>query len=329
MKTIYGNQTLLASLGNMALRKRSPQSIIFCGDKGCGKKTIAAYYAAQLMCSDLTETGAPCGKCRNCKLVFSGTHPDITYVPTSGKSETYSVKTIRAVKQDAFVRPNNNSDIKVYIMADCQNLSQEVQNTMLKIIEEPPEYCCFIFTAVNRYEFLPTILSRCVTFSVMPCTEQEAAAALAEENDFSPDEIRQAVGCFHGNIGLCTQYVVDESLRKKVDLTKRLADSIIRKDEYRLNADVYSIGSGKDDLRTVMSMLDNLVRDCAVLSEMSEPKLTGCCHDAAKRLSGIISPGQASSIHYAARDAWNAIERNVSAPVVMAALCADIISIIS
>ena len=76
-------------------------------------------------------------------------------------------------------------------------------------------------------------------------------------------------------------------------------------------------------------MLDNLMRDCAVLSEMSEPKLTGCCHDAAKRLAGTISPGQASSIHYAVRDAWNAIERNVSAPVVMAALCADIISIVS
>lgn len=329
MKNIYGNQNLIATLGNMAVRKRSPQSIIFCGDKGCGKKTFAAYYAAQLMCSALTETGAPCGQCRNCRLIFSGSHPDITYVPTSGKSETYSVKTIRAVKQDAFVRPNNNSGIKVYILADCRNLSQEVQNAMLKIIEEPPEYCCFIFTAVNRYEFLPTILSRCVTFRVMPCSEKDAAAALSQENDFTPDEIRRAVDCFHGNIGMCRQYIVDEGLRKKVDLTKRLADSIIRKDEYRLNADVYSIGSGKEDIRTVISMLDNLVRDSAVFNENHAPELTGCCTEAAKRLAGAISPGQASGIHYAARDAWNAIEHNVSAPLVMAALCADIISIVS
>ena len=84
------------------------------------------------------------------------------------------------------------------------------------------------------------------------------------ECNYENSAIDAAVSCFHGNIGMCERYITDEKLRRQVDLTKSLADSIIRGDEYRLNVDFFSLGRERNDINSVLSMLDLLVRDAAV-----------------------------------------------------------------
>lgn len=309
----------------MIQRDRAAHSVMFCGEKGSGRKLMAKYYTASLLC-EAPENGVPCGSCPACRMVDSFSHPDVTVVPTSGKLGGYSVETARSVCSDAFIKPNNNTGKKVYLFFDCRKMDPRTQNTLLKLIEEPPDYAYFIFTAESKYEFLPTIISRCCCFGVSPCTGEESAAAL-RESGFSEKEISAAVSCFHGNIGRCTEYIVDESLRKQVDLTKRIADSIIRRDEYELNSAFFAIGSDRDSAHTVLSMTDLLVRDAAVLSKDSAAGAAGCHRDSALRLSQVISAYQAARIHSRIEKAWSAIESNVSIPLVFAALCCEIINI--
>jgi len=326
MKKIYGNEQLLATLESINIRKKHPHAVIFYGEKGCGKKLIADYYNRMLMCEHSAD-GKPCGVCTACVNILKGYHPDVIRPERTGKTESYSIKTARAVINDAYVKPNNSTGKKVYIFADCHNMDTRTQNAMLKIIEEPPEYAYFIFTAVSKNEFLPTIISRCVSFAVCPCTEDETRSALQEICSDSR-EIEAAVSCFHGNIGMCTKYITDEDLRSKVDLTKSLTDSIIRGDEYRLNADFFSLGRERNDIRTVLAMLDLLMRDSAVLSKSSDAKTIGCFRDGAVRLSEKLTVWQASKVHSHIEKAWNAIEANAAPPLVLAALCADIIEIV-
>jgi len=327
MKKIYGNENLLNILNSMIKLERPANSVIFQGEKGCGKKLFADYYTAQLLCRN-TENGKPCGICSSCRNVMNHTHPDVTYAETSGKTGGYSVKTARETVADAFIMPNNQSNRKVYIFSDCRNMSEQTQNIMLKIIEEPPPYAFFIFTAESEYEFLPTIISRCMTFRISPCTEIQAVQALHDEG-FSENEIQQAVSAFHGNIGMCKEFTEDENLKKKVDLTKKLSESIIRNDEYSFNVSLFSVGTERNDIFAILSLMESLFRDSAVFAYNPDSTALSCFPEGAVRLSQRITPYQSAEIHRIIEKTWLRIKSNVSVQLALSAMGAEIFSIIN
>lgn len=324
MKKIYGNDYLLSTLENMVRRDKAAHAVLFYGEKGSGKKLFAKYYTKLLLCESPVD-GRPCGGCTACKNVESGFHPDVIYPEKSGKLGGYSVETAGSVASDAFIKPNNKSGRKVYIFADCRNFDSRPQNKLLKLIEEPPDYAYFIFTAESKSVFLPTIISRCVCFGTSVCTEDQAKQALADEG-YSQEDIRSAVSCFHGNIGMCRSYLFDDALRRKVDLTKTLADSIIRRDEYAMNSAFYTVAKDRNDVCEVFSMLDKLIRDAVVLKNVPESQAIGCFGDGAKKLSDRLAVYQAAKLHRHIEKARSAVESNVNIPLVLAALCAEIIS---
>lgn len=325
MKKIHGNEFLISTLCNMVKSGRTAHTMLFYGEKGTGKKLFADFYAGILLCESPVNN-MPCGVCSACRNVEKKSHPDVIYAETSGKLGGYSVDTARKICSDAFIKPNNNSGRKIYIFRDCHSMDVRTQNTLLKIIEEPPDYAYFIFTAESKSDFLPTIISRCVCLGVSPCSEAETQTALCEL-EYSPDMIKKAVECFHGNIGMCIEYAENENLRKQVDLTKRLADSIIRKDEYSLDTALFSLGRERNDVKSVLSMLDKLVRDASVLVQNPQAETIGCFREGAEKLSYIITSRMAEKIHRSIERAWNTIERNVTIPLALSALCAEIAEI--
>lgn len=324
MEKIYGNEYLLSTLSSMASSGRTAHSVLFYGEKGSGRKLMARYYTQLLLCGNPSE-GKPCGVCNACRNAEASAHPDVIYAEKSGKLGGYSVDTARAICSDAFIKPNNSSGRKIYIFPDCHNMDTRTQNTLLKIIEEPPDYAYFIFTAESKSDFLPTIISRCVCFGLSACTEEQAAAALSERG-FSDADIAEAVGAFHGNIGMCIDYLTDENLRRTVNLTKSITDSIIRKDEYALNAALFTLGKERADVRNTLSLLDKLMRDAAVLGKDGGAEAIGCYRDGAVRLSQMITAYQAARIHRFIEKAWNAVEFNINIPLALAALSGEIMS---
>jgi len=326
MKKIYGNKQLLDILAGMAASGRTAHSLLICGEKGSGRKLIAKYYTQALMC-EAPDNGRPCGACNSCMNIGKDIHPDVIYPEKSGKLGNYSVTTAREVIADAYVKPNNSSGCKVYIFADCHNVDLRTQNALLKLIEEPPDYAYFIFTSGSKSEFLPTIISRCVCFNTSPCTEEEAKMSLAESG-YEQADVKKAVSCFHGNIGMCENYINDEELRKRVDLTKSIADSIIRKDEYALSVGFFALGKEREDVREVLSMLDKLMRDAAVLEKDGNAYTIGCFREGAAALSRSLTAYQSARVHGCIEKAWNAVESNVNIPLVLTALGAEIMEIV-
>ncbi len=137
---------------------------------GSGDRLSAARYAAAAMeCQSGGER--PCGVCPACRKVMEDIHPDVITV----RDETHknlSVDTIRSLRADAYIRPNEGTR-KVYIFPDCAILTEQDQNVLLKIVEEGPPYAAFLFCAENPSVVLQTLRSRCVELKLQPA---EAAA---------------------------------------------------------------------------------------------------------------------------------------------------------
>ena len=63
---------------------RLAHGLLFCGPAKLGKRAVAERLARRVLCQQPVAGGEPCGKCRSCHLIDSGTHPDyhvVSFVP--------------------------------------------------------------------------------------------------------------------------------------------------------------------------------------------------------------------------------------------------------
>ena len=129
---------------------------------GRGDLTAAArFLAAAHVCEG---TDRPCLRCRHCRKVLEGIHPDVIPVLDTEHKEL-TVEAVRALRKDVYIRPNE-ARRKVYVVSDCRQLNQRDQNVLLKIVEEGPAYAAFLFCAETAAALLPTVRSRCVEWKV-------------------------------------------------------------------------------------------------------------------------------------------------------------------
>ncbi|MGB0452437.1 MAG: hypothetical protein ACPGJV_01880 [Bacteriovoracaceae bacterium] len=88
-------------------------------------------------------------------------HSDFTFFNTQDK--TYSVESDEII--DFFrtleFRPQELKK-RFFIFIDAHKLSDSILNKMLKSLEEPPSWCCFLFFSSSESGFLQTIESRAV-----------------------------------------------------------------------------------------------------------------------------------------------------------------------
>ncbi len=294
---LYSKRNITDSIEAMNRKNRLAHAFLLVGEKGSGKKTAADYIAGMLLC----DTKNACGECRNCRRIERKTHPDVIRPERTGKKLIYSRDTIRMICSDAFTFPND-CDSKVYIFADCENIEENTQNLLLKLIEEPPGHAYFIFTAVNREVFLPTFLSRVITLGVGECSEDECRKALLDTGRYDESSVEAAVSHFHGNIGLCAEFLDNDSLVRQTEACKMIIDGIAESDEYKIIKTLAQLGENRAYIRDVLTLADKVVRDSCVIRinpKESGSLLTGCYREGAEKLSGRLSFKRASVIHEA------------------------------
>lgn len=205
LQDFAGNAAVKAAVDGMLRTGRIPHAVILEGDAGLGKRTLADFIARAAVCA-ASPGKIPCGICGNCHLAVGENHPDIAYIQPVGR--TLSVDTVRQVRQDAFILPHQ-APRRVFIFAEADAMTEQAQNALLKVLEEPPAYVVFLLLTVNAARLLATIRSRSVilTLSSPGLDEGEACAARlladgrAEGADVSPTRIRWALKEENGNIG--------------------------------------------------------------------------------------------------------------------------------
>ncbi len=179
---MYGYKTyhenLMRTLINSIHTGLSSHAYIFEGEQGLNIFESAQLFAMALTCRN--PASAPCASCASCIESRADTNPDIIYVEKPSDRKSIGVAPIRALTDDAAVKPFA-SPRKVYIIREGDLLTEAAQNALLKTLEEPPEYAVFIIITTNRDIFLPTVLSRAQLIHFPPVPDHITAEYIAEK----------------------------------------------------------------------------------------------------------------------------------------------------
>lgn len=169
-ENIIGNEKNKEILNNTIKLKSVAHSYMFVGQEGIGKQKFAIEFAKMILC--LNENKENCSNCEACIKFNSSNHPDFIKIEPDGNF--IKIAQMREMQEGIYKKPilSNN---KVFIINNADRMTEEAQNSLLKTLEEPPEYVTIILIVSNENMMLNTIKSRClkVYFNNISNTEME------------------------------------------------------------------------------------------------------------------------------------------------------------
>jgi DNA polymerase-3 subunit delta' len=207
----YGNVSVVETLSQMIERRRIAQTIILSGPEGVGKATLVRRFASVLLGNrakiERDDLSLPqnveaieerekwtADKRNDDPLLFSS-HPDFVTFPPEGPLRQISIQQMRLLRERARFKPLKG-DHRVFLIDHLDRANEQAANSLLKVLEEPPEHLVIVATAENLYDLLPTIRSRSLTLPMTRLSEAEMAD-FARTRNLSELELRVAVseGC--------------------------------------------------------------------------------------------------------------------------------------
>ena len=321
---LAGNEHIKSLTAAMIKKGREPHSLMITGEHGQGRKTAAKYIASAMLCE--RGDGVPCESCRTCRMIRDGIHPDFM-VLKANENGNYPVDDIREVVADAVVAPNEGR-LKVYLIPDFDKskiTGEQVQNILLKLIEEPPDHVVMILTADSREAFLQTILSRTVCMSVSPCTKEECISYIGALEKYEYADIAQAADALGGNIGSCIEYLEKGSIYTAIENAREIAKSLLQGNEYDILKTLTECDSKKGQLRLTLVQLSLIARDSAVATLGGEQ--ISCAKHTAADLGRKYGKSRCERLYRIFSEYITRLDRSVSKTLVINSLCAQIASL--
>lgn len=137
---VMGNEATIRSLQAVLAREDKPHAFMFTGPKGCGKTTLARIVSKEVGC---TSAG----------------------LNEYNTANTRGIDTIRDIDRGCRYAPLTGGSI-LYIMDECHKLTNDAQNALLKLLEEPPKHVYFCLCTTNSEKMLETVKDRCHIYKV-------------------------------------------------------------------------------------------------------------------------------------------------------------------
>jgi DNA polymerase-3 subunit delta' len=126
----------------------------------------------------------------------------------------------------ASVRPTI-SQRKVFVISEAERLNISSQNCLLKVLEEPPEYCCIVLLCTRLEKLLPTTKSRCQIIRFGPIDESRITEKLLDKG-LEEEPARYFARLAQGSIGEACQWAELELADTNLFKTKKeLIDSLV------------------------------------------------------------------------------------------------------
>lgn len=180
------NKQIEELLENAVKQNRVVNGYIFSGIGKSENYKYAKKFAKMILC--LSEEGKSCEYCKSCLSFEDDNHPDYFEI-NKEKTESIKIDEIREMQTKIIEKPITSLK-KVYVINNAENMTKEAQNSLLKTLEEPPEFVTIILVVNNENSILTTIKSRC---SKVLFTE-ENKEEFTEEQKSRYDELEKIFG---------------------------------------------------------------------------------------------------------------------------------------
>jgi DNA polymerase-3 subunit delta' len=142
--------------------------------------------------------------------IESGGDLDVKVYPKNG--EKLLVSDANEIVFESFIKPINHP-YKIFIINNFDVSTEEAQNKLLKVLEEPQQNVFFLLGVKNEEKVLPTIKSRCEKVKILPLAESEMQI-------FCQDNLARVLG--EGYIGKTIALSKNKDLRLLCDFAVSL-----------------------------------------------------------------------------------------------------------
>lgn len=161
LSDFYGNNAIKVTLKGMM--KKMPHTLLFYGETGCGKTTLARIIAKELGC----------------------TENNLIEIDTA---QFRGIDTIREIRKNAQYSPLGGG-VRVYIIDEVHKMTGDAQNAFLKILEDAPAHAYFILCTTDPQSLLSTIKGRCSQFQVSVLNDDDMRNLLSRIVECENDEL--------------------------------------------------------------------------------------------------------------------------------------------
>lgn len=260
LTSLRGQERAVSLLRRYLESGNVPPGLLFSGEEGVGKEKAALAFLSALLCRERGPDGA-CGKCADCRLLASGSHPNLSRV--APENHFIQIAGIRDLKEELSLKAFSDRP-RAAIVCPADRMTLAAANALLKTLEEPPPSTHLVLVAHRLSQIPPTIVSRCqkIPFTALPdgTTEEILGGIPALARRHAPAEIRVASACAGGSPGRAIPLLAEmEGDRKE------WADHFSRLDP----AAVFATGEGwkkSGEGRSRIAVPLSLARDLALLS---------------------------------------------------------------
>ena len=313
-----GNDETKRLLSSYVDGGRIPHALVMEGPQGSGRRTLARLLARAVVCS--SADAKPCGCCSHCLKAAGGNHPDITEAGGEGASRAFHIDVVRQIRGDAYVLPNE-AERRVFILSGAQGMTEQAQNALLKILEEPPKLLVFILTCESRSQLLSTIQTRTVTLT-LGAVEHDAAvkAIMRILPKTTEDDARQAALVFGGIIGQAVAGISDGSFRRVLELAPDMALAVAAPDELTLLRLTGRLEKDKETADGVLNALSLIFRD-ALVRRVGQADDMSPSPQAAQTLSKTLTREQLVSLIGSVDSLKRARRMNINHTLFLTLLC--------
>ncbi|QNB47267.1 DNA polymerase III subunit delta' [Thermanaerosceptrum fracticalcis] len=252
-KEIKGQERAVAQLKAALTSGRISHAYLFYGPEGIGKAKTARIFARALTCENPLE-GEPCEVCSNCRKANSGNHPDIREVSPDGTS--LKISQIRNLQSEVYLKCYEGR-FKVIIVHDAQLLTIEAANSLLKVLEEPPERTIFILLAQDVQNLPDTIRSRCLHIQFSPLDQGVISEILAEQGVAA--KIPLSLG--QGSVGKTLKLMERIDYQQLLLNISHLIGDLKRAGYREIFAWAESLEKDRELLKVTLELIANMYRD--------------------------------------------------------------------
>lgn len=277
-----------------------PASILLSGPAGVGKWKLAFDLAKRITCL-LATSDLPCGTCAACRQLDNFGHPDVQFLfplpADDGEWDEWFFPYLQKRQLNAFSPSNADpkhlipiagirqfqsrlatratlSTFKVGIIAEAERMLPGTMDSLLKLLEEPPEQTYLLVITDQPRVLLPTILSRLQRVNVPRLNDQYVRDYFVREHHSSAENARIMARLARGTLNRVEGFAEGEFFRLRESAWEMLSAATQLQSSHQVYfkfAESAALAN-RERVESMISYWQQFLRDLALFAEIENDR---------------------------------------------------------